>query len=68
MTPIEALEYATRWATKDARYCCIYTDECVMNERSCFFSEVIERKTECPSYEVFSTIKKAILEKQDGSD
>lgn len=65
MTPIEALEYATRWATKDARYCCIFTYECVMKERPCFFREVIERKDECLSYDVFSTIKKAILEKQN---
>ena len=66
MTPIEALEQATKWATKDARYCCIYTDECVMDERPCFFRDVIE-KTDCSSYVVFSTIKKA-LEKQNGND
>lgn len=67
MTPIEAMKKAIEWSVK-SEHCCIDADRCVLQDAPCFFIDVIGDKRECTIYEVFSTIKKAILENKNEPD
>lgn len=67
MTPIEALKKAIEWSVK-SEHCCIDADRCVLQDAPCFFIDVIGDKRECTSYEVFSTIKKALEKQNDQTD